>query len=269
MKKIGVLYICTGAYQVFWKDFYESFEKYFLKNSEVHYFIFSDADEIYGNGSNKRIHFNKIEAKPWPLVTLLRFHTFLSIKTELEDFDFLVFFNANMKCCMNISEDDFLPNIQQNEMLVVTQHPGYINSKKCYFPYERNKKSTAFIPYNKGRVYVIGAVNGGKTECFLAMCESLKTNIEIDLKKNYIPVWHDESQLNWYLQERCDYKLLSPSYCYPVGFDIAVEKKITGVSKSDKFDVASFKGVNISKKNVLTKLLKFLQQKMIPYFSSI
>ena len=39
--KIGILYICTGNYTVFWEDFYESFSKYFCTNSEIHYFVFS------------------------------------------------------------------------------------------------------------------------------------------------------------------------------------------------------------------------------------
>ena len=33
-KSIGVLYICTGPYVLFWKDFFESFEKNFLPNIE-------------------------------------------------------------------------------------------------------------------------------------------------------------------------------------------------------------------------------------------
>ena len=42
--KIGILYICTGNYTVFWEDFYESFSKYFCTNSEIHYFVFSDKE---------------------------------------------------------------------------------------------------------------------------------------------------------------------------------------------------------------------------------
>lgn len=31
MNKVAVLYICTGKYDVFWKDFYISYEKYFCQ----------------------------------------------------------------------------------------------------------------------------------------------------------------------------------------------------------------------------------------------
>lgn len=45
MKKIAILYICTGKYDIFWEDFYKTSEKYFLNNSEKHYFVFTDAQD--------------------------------------------------------------------------------------------------------------------------------------------------------------------------------------------------------------------------------
>ncbi len=48
MTKVAVLYIATGKYTVFWPEFYESAEKYLLKDCEVHYFVFTDADDLTG-----------------------------------------------------------------------------------------------------------------------------------------------------------------------------------------------------------------------------
>lgn len=45
-KSIGILYICTGPYVLFWKDFYKSFQEKFLVDFEKRYFVFSDAEEI-------------------------------------------------------------------------------------------------------------------------------------------------------------------------------------------------------------------------------
>ena len=42
MTKVAALYIATGRYTVFWPEFYESAEKYLLKDCEVHYFVFTD-----------------------------------------------------------------------------------------------------------------------------------------------------------------------------------------------------------------------------------
>ena len=46
-KTIGILYICTGPYVLFWQDFFESFEKFFLPELEKKYYVFTDADCIY------------------------------------------------------------------------------------------------------------------------------------------------------------------------------------------------------------------------------
>ena len=42
MTKVAALYIATGRYTVFWPEFYESAEKYLLKDCVVHYFVFTD-----------------------------------------------------------------------------------------------------------------------------------------------------------------------------------------------------------------------------------
>ena len=33
-KSIGILYLCTGQYKLFWEDYYKSFEKIFLLDFE-------------------------------------------------------------------------------------------------------------------------------------------------------------------------------------------------------------------------------------------
>ena len=53
---IAVLYICTGKYVAFWEKFYKSFEENFLKNSQVEYFVFTDAENLYQQQENPRIH---------------------------------------------------------------------------------------------------------------------------------------------------------------------------------------------------------------------
>ena len=44
MKKVGVLYICSGEYWRFWEGFYQSSEQLFLKDCDVEYFRFTDYD---------------------------------------------------------------------------------------------------------------------------------------------------------------------------------------------------------------------------------
>src|SRR4051812_47713845 len=93
-RKIGVLYICTGKYHIFWDRFYPTADKYFCKNSEVHYFVFTDHPvNTYGNS---HVHHISQPRLGWPYDTLKRFHLFLGQREQLEKMDYLFFFNANM-----------------------------------------------------------------------------------------------------------------------------------------------------------------------------
>lgn len=241
MKKIGVLYICTGPYRLFWKDFYDTSEQYLLPDFERHYYVFSE-NPVEDYGSDK-VHNINIENLPWPLITLLRYHFFMSIFDELIHMDYLMFSNANMKFVDTVREKEFLPRKENEEDIMVVMHPGYCKQQPCQAPFERRSKSTAFVPYNSKEKYVIGAMNGGTSEAFLRMSESIRNSTDTDLKRNIIARWHDESQLNHYIYTYNHYRMLSPSFCYPFGFDLPVEKKIIAVSKEAKFDVKSFKGV--------------------------
>lgn len=220
-KKVAILYICTGQYVVFWKDFYESFEKYFLKQSFIEYYVFTDAEKLYCEDENKRIH--KIYQKDlgWPNSTLFRFKMFQSIRSQLLEYDYLFFMNSNIICMREVIEDIFLP-VEKN--ILVVSHPGWYDKAPYEFPYDRNRKSNAYIPKYKGKVYVCGGVNGGKTKDYLQLIEILAQQIELDYARGIIALWHDESYLNRYISEYSKYKILSPSFCYPEGWKIPFDK---------------------------------------------
>lgn len=239
---MGIIYICTGAYSVFWDDFYCSFEKYFMAEYEKHYYLFTDNEKLLAIVDD-RIHVYRIENQPWPLITLLRFGTFLKQEETMKKHDFLMFSNANIVCCTMIKPQEILPNREKGETLFFTQHPGYYNKKPWNTPLDRNKRSRAYVPYCGGDTYVIGAFFGGYTTEFLKMTHTLNERICEDLKQGIIARWHDESHINHYIIGRKGIRIISPEYCYPVGaLEIKGEKKIAAVSKSDKFDVNTFKG---------------------------
>ncbi len=243
-ERIGLLYLCTGPYSLFWEDYYKSFEKNFIRDMEKHYYVFTDSENIYDSDKNDRIHVIKINPLPWPLITLLRFQYFLSIEDELSKNDYLMFSNANVVCNCEITKDEFLPDDSNKTGMSFVQHPGYFKESAKDVPYDRNPKSLAYIPYNCGENYVIGAMFAGTYNGFITMSKILKARIDRDLSKNVIAKWHDESHLNRYIagRDNSEYKLLSPAYCYPVGIDLDMPAKIAGVSKAAKFDVKKFKG---------------------------
>lgn len=218
--KIGILYICTGKYSIFWKSFYESAEKYFLTNHKKIYYVFTDAKKIeYQTKANiVKIYQKKLA---WPFSTMSRFKYFIESKDLFKNSDYLIFCNANLLFVDKV-DNEMLP---LEEDYVALLQPSYWNKPRNEFPYETNPQSLAYIPANMGKHYFMGSLNGGKTFAFLKMCEVLDHNINEDLKKGIIAVWHDESHLNSYLMDK-KVKLLNPSYGYPEDWDLPFNAKI-------------------------------------------
>ena len=238
MKKVGILYICTGEYIVFWKDFYKSFEKNFLNDCEVHYFVFTDTKTLYGEESNNRIHRIVQKNLGWPDNTLFRYHMFLEHRDAYKEMEYLFFINGTAVCEQEVKSAVFLP---EKEKLLFVQHPGYYNVPNYLFPYERRKKSTAYVPYSDGKYYVCGGVNGGKKDEFLNVCKILKDHTDEDYCKEIIALWHDESQINRFVVDCRNFKLLSPEYCYPEGEKIPFCPIIVMRDKSKMIDVDRIK----------------------------
>lgn len=239
-KSIGILYICTGDYSQFWEGFHESFEKYFLLDTIKNYYVFTDKPENIPQSERVKAYY--IDSSPWPLITLLRFHYFTRFKDEIINNNYLMFANSNLVCRQVIHEEEFLPGDNQ-EFSCVT-HPGYWNTqaiKPRFFPYDRNSCSTAYIPYNVGKNYMMGGLYCGHTDNFMKMSEILVSRVNQDFSNGVIAKWHDESQYNKYLLEGHDIRVLSSAYGYPEGWDIPFEKKIEILDKSKHFDVSWFK----------------------------
>ncbi len=248
MTKVGILYICTGAYDVFFEGFYHTAEKFLLPNSEKHYFVFTESEKIV---SNDNIHKIYQERLGWPKDTLMRFHLFLNIEQQLKDFDYLFFFNANYTFIKSINESEFLP--KENDNFLLGQiHPVAYHKKRNEFPYEDNQNSKAYIPPQNGNHYFAGGLIGGRTQDFFALCHTLKNNINTDLENNVIAKWHDESHINWYFSN-IEPKKLHPGYCYPQDWYLPFEQKTLLLDKN-KFGGHGF--LRQSEYNHKTSVLK-------------
>lgn len=252
--KIAILYICTGKYAVFWKTFFENFEEKFLRESEKEYFVFTDAEKIWQE-DNLKVHKIYQENLGWPDNTLKRFEMFLRVEDELQLFDYTFFFNANVRCIKEISADDILPEGEQR--LTVVQHARFYGEKNTEFDYDRNEKSTAYIPMGEGKYYVCGGINGGYTIDYLKLINCLAKNIQEDEKKGIVAKWHDESHLNRYILDREDVRVLPPSYCFPEGCIFPFEAYIVVLNKMNYINVDCMKEIK-GTKNVIVNMKKRL-----------
>lgn len=251
--RIAILYICTGNYNIFWKSFFTTCEKFFLPGHERHYFVFTDG-KIASPGAEDRVHRIEQSWLGWPYDTLMRFHFFSKIKAQLEAFDYIFFFNANSFFIDDVTED-ILPSA--SEGIVVVKHPGHYKQDNKSFPYDRNTKSTAYIPWNEGKDYVCGGINGGHAKDYLKMVDDLCTAIDKDMQRGVIARWHDESHLNRYIVHR-NYKILSPGYCSPEDWYLPFKEKIIILNKK------YFGGHSALRKDKTATLVRRLRQRVRP-----
>ena len=223
---INIITICTGKYEMFFESFYKSCEKFFLKEHTKKFFVFTDGDLIKNSDTINKISQKKLG---WPYDTMMRFKMFNSISEKLLESDYTFFFNANM-IFVNDVGDEVLPN-ESTDFLMGVNHPGFFNKSNFEFTYERNINSQFYIPFGDGKFYYQGCFNGGRTSEFLTMSKELDEKIDIDLSKGIIPVWHDESALNWYYS-KINPLIVSPSYAYPESSSLNLPKKIIQIDKS-------------------------------------
>ncbi len=213
--RIGVVYICTGKYNVFWDEFYQSAEMNFLPGHPKTYYVFTDSPVILGEEQPNvnRIYQGNLG---WPGNSLMRFSMFLSIQETLrQETDFVYFFNSNMRFDAPVGEE-MLPI---HEGIVALNHYGFYNAPPETYPYDRNPDSAANIPLGAGSYYFAGALIGGRTEMFLQMSNELASIINQDVARGISALWFDESYFNRYMLDK-PARILDPSYGYPDGWTL-------------------------------------------------
>ena len=180
-----VVFICTGKdYLKFLQPAIDGVHK-FIKWADI--LLFTDSELEYD--VTKQVYLKHLG---WPDVTLLRYHTMLSEKEFINSYQNVLYIDQDMKICKLIEKDIFKKDI------IVAIHSGFMGWVGYPDP---NPKSTAYLPENKVKTYVSGAVQGGKVQAFLEMAELLKNNIDIDLSNNYRARWLDESHLNRFVAD--------------------------------------------------------------------
>lgn len=237
----GILYLCTGKYELFFDDFYLSFEKKFLPGAVKKYFVFTDSDRLqkkYVNHSN--ICFFKIEHMGWPLGTLLRNRHFYENFEHFGGQDYLFFCNANLVCKKNVYLNE-LGLISGNQLCGV-QHPFYFHKQPEEFIVEKEKACHAFFTAEeipKLKHYFQGCFYGGRFNAFREMVSVIYRWTEEDLQKSVMPIWLDESYLNRYFFLNEPFALHS-GYSYPGNGIIPFPVKIINLDKN-KINKSYFK----------------------------
>jgi len=214
--KIAFVTACVGPKHI------ENVRKLFISirsfYPETDLFVFSDLIFHYG------VVVVPVHYVPNPLPALLRYHYMMSIEKSLVHYDHVFWIDADSEIKQRFGPEAF-------EDVVVVDHPWFDLSSG---PFEKNPRSMAYVekPVDNVR-YVQGNFHGGRTMHYLKLCDLLMRNTETDLMARIIPVWYDESHLNWYAQN-FPVTQLHPGYAYPFEIVLPYPKIISHHNAHDR-----------------------------------
>jgi hypothetical protein len=187
-------------------------EKHERKDVEIH--LFSDNCVRNAELTYESINFHTVTHEEWPFSTLNRFKYILS-KQNLYRGSHLIYIDADALLRGNLLE------IVEAKRLTFVAHPGFWRERKILSRksktslggWETRSEQLSFIPLEKRKNYICGGVWFGPTDEVINMCEVLYEIHLKDLGMNQIPVWHDESYVNWYNSNfECD--VVNPRFAY-------------------------------------------------------
>jgi len=215
---IGLLIMATGKYIQFVDPLIASAEKHFCKNHHVTYFVFTDSPQT----PEENIVYLFQKKLGWPFDTMMRYHVYLRHKNLLETQDYLFACDADMLFVDEVGDEILSDH-------VATLHPGFVGK---WGSYETNPSSKAYIRKGEGDYYFAGGFYGGRTKEVLNIAKVNSDNINDDLSRGIIAVWHDESHWNRYCIDHKPTVILSPSYCYPEDWNLPYSPKLLALNKN-------------------------------------
>lgn len=235
-KQVGLILIATGKYDVFLPQLLEGINEHFFINENIGVYLFSDKE--YEGRISSRINLHRFDVPhlKFPFPTLYRYKWITEHSDSLNS-DHLFYCDVDM-CFVGRVDAEILC-----DGLTVTQHPGFY--KGGWGSKKTKGESMAYVPPEQQNNYVCGGFQGGSHDEYLKAAKILSENIETDLKmarsmfyignSGVLAEWHDESHWNWYIKQyEGNIKILSPSYCYPMLWDLPFEKKILALDKDHK-----------------------------------
>lgn len=227
-KTLGIITIATGKYfEEFIPNLKVSIDEYFrFEEYQVQFYCFTDATQKIAGVTNIPIkHF------AWPFSTLLRYRWIAEQLDQLQQYDFLLYMDADMRVVSAPPETIF------EYPLIAVRHPGYLNTPGAF---EIDRQDSCYVAPPLRKYYYQGCFWGGKSAPFAKLITTLAKKVDEDLSLGNIPIWHDESYLNHYLASQVC-QSLPPTFAWPEGqtghqapYILHLEKKHQVIRQADE-----------------------------------
>lgn len=258
---LTIFSIATSRYLDYWVNLIDSYFSTSSINANVRWLLLTDRPSeiperiLHILGENLKVR--TIQHSEWPYPTLMRYQYILESMHDVSTDNF-VYLDADMLIASAEFTTSILTQLRNNP-LVLVRHPGFYRETgvgRIHFyalnprfvirdlilsirygalgTWETKKYSTAYVPRAHRKSYVCGGIWFGKSDAIFEMCSQLSKSITVDLDKDIIAKYHDESHLN-YFNAFNQVALMPPAFCFDPTYPqlkrlspvvIAVEKKV-------------------------------------------
>lgn len=193
MDKIGIVILGTNAYSILMIRFVKRFMQFYKGDRKIKFFLFSDLDPKDYLPEGIDYEFIYTTNKSWVDGTNLKFRSILKL-SEQSDIQYLAYFDADTNINSEFTEEWFIGE------LVGGQHYDDESRMKDVKAYDRNPRSTAYIPYNTPlkQTYYYGAFFSGELKKMMEFCQILLDSQVADKQWGYEAAVNDESHINHY-----------------------------------------------------------------------
>ena len=215
--KVGIYGVFINKYIHFLDHFLKNSGR-FLGNHEKVYFIVTDKDNedlIKEYQEEYNIHYFLTDFIGWPYESLYRYVYFDQFdKAIVNECKYIYSLNGNIIFLQDCN-DEVLPD-KTGYVFASHTHErcqgGGDTTKSDSM--ELNKNSSCYLSPRKNLNYIIGGIFGCETDKFLKLIHKLKSDVFENEKNNHIAIWHDETHLNYYVNEilKNNVKYLPPPY---------------------------------------------------------
>lgn len=195
--KLLIYYIATSSYKRGFIAFKNNIHL-FMPNMDKTVIVLSDGLQTFNDYEYNGVKYKvfHIDHYCWPIIALFKMTHILNHK---QDCDFACYFNG-----------DLIPNYKFNSYDTFFNYTK-LNVSHHYFEaikYNKNYDNTKYLKLSDdipesmsyiGDQYYNYCQSGfffGPSDIFFKMCEDISKWVEIDLRNNIIPKWHDETYLN-------------------------------------------------------------------------
>lgn len=233
--RVAIIFIGTSKYLNFLPKYYEGAESRLFPGVEKHYFVFSDGDL-----SDLPDNITVIPQKhlPFPYITLYRFDIINRAMDQLEEYDYLLFMDADTQVVNTVEFDEIF---SEDKPLTGVHHPCHALGMNPHqeFPgaFETNPSSLCSVkPGDDTSVYWQGCLWGGRMDEAKKLVQELDYRVKKDESNGIIAVWHDESQINrYFIDNKSKVNTIHYQYAYPEVFKSVIdcEPKIVHLAKEN------------------------------------